>query len=351
MKNKTIIICGFAALALAACSRSRGDMNDPVGTCAVTRASAGQTETAQQDVSLPQATQTVEQTSYIYTQTELIRMENYSFGGELIYSSIFEYMPDGEGGVRLKRMYNYGDPILSKVLPKRRDQSFEYDDAEGLVTEYNNSSMTSQTYYDEEGREIESIVYRSNGSVGTTTYTSYDELGQKVKTVSYTGTEDNYTAVNTTEYTYTNGYLEASTTSSISRDGFTVYDSSDTYEYDDLGRNTLITSEYKYANGIEKTDTTETEYDDYGNVIHTVYTDGFQGSVTETVYDITYYSQLYTIEKYEIGQQDTERKLVSISYYDYEDTLNAVEWYDYDDEAGEFTLTEIVKYVYDIPKL
>ena len=156
-----------------------------------------------------------------------------------------------------------------------------YDD-QGLMTEivaYTNGEETSRTAV--ENNEYGEPIRQTAISGGVTTVTeserTYDENGTLLNTVDTVTRDGNVTDIREYSYNADGKPLHAVFTSL----GENAYTTSNTYEYDDSGRQTAVLQESNVY-----TARTETEYDESGRALRTVSTnaDGQVTSYSEFTY-------------------------------------------------------------------
>ncbi|OOM11653.1 RHS repeat-associated core domain-containing protein [Clostridium saccharobutylicum] len=240
------------------------------------------------------------------------------------------YIKD-RNGFEVHKVFNEFGNLLSESLPNGLKTEYTYDENHNLIKEADNKGKEILCSYDREGNLLEKKTKISVGNWTTESY-KYDSYGRILSKIDGNG--------NTSKYEYSNTWnLESKKGKDPVRvitNGGYVYE----YEYDEVGRNTEIKTDYgviefsynnlnyeakiKDANG----NVTIKNYDNMGNLI-SLYTPNtcFNGGMSEEGYRYTYdhmdrlisiKNPLGIVEKSVRDTQGNIIKDINPNYYNYE---------------------------------
>ncbi|WP_077867543.1 pre-toxin TG domain-containing protein, partial [Clostridium saccharobutylicum] len=240
------------------------------------------------------------------------------------------YIKD-RNGFEVHKVFNEFGNLLSESLPNGLKTEYTYDENHNLIKEADNKGKEILCSYDREGNLLEKKTKISVGNWTTESY-KYDSYGRILSKIDGNG--------NTSKYEYSNTWnLESKKGKDPVRvitNGGYVYE----YEYDEVGRNTEIKTDYgviefsynnlnyeakiKDANG----NVTIKNYDNMGNLI-SLYTPNtcFNGGMSEEGYRYTYdhmdrlisiKNPLGIVEKSVRDTQGNIIKDINPNYYSYE---------------------------------
>ena len=122
----------------------------------------------------------------------------------------------------------------------------------------------------------------SEGRVKEVYLYEYDSDGNKIKKTEYYGTEDKYSSVTVTKYSYKGGNIISEYAENKDRDGHTDT-TKITYKYNSSGKIISENTEIKRSNGITGTFNRTYKYDSKGNEIKMIesYSDGKKAVITK----------------------------------------------------------------------
>lgn len=192
-------------------------------------------------------------------EEKLIKVEHLTPSGELIYTQTREYVKNNKGEPVPSKFTITGDKTRSQAASKESAARYEYDDNYKHCKYYNEKNeMSSETFYNDEGLKIKSLMYKS-GRVNDTYLYEYDNNQNITKETYYFGTQDKYISMRVTTYSYKDGRLASEHTDNKFQTGKSA-SADKTYEYDSngnvvrtttvdsVGNKTIVSSTYDAKN-------------------------------------------------------------------------------------------------------
>ena len=189
----------------------------------------------------------------------LLKVEHFTPSGELIYTQTREYVKNNKGEPVPSKFTITGDITKSQAASKESGARYEYDDNYKHCKYYNGKNeMSSETFYNDEGLKIKSLMYKS-GRVNDTYLYEYDNNQNITKETYYFGTQDEYISMRVTTYSYKDGKLVSEHTDNKFQTGKSA-SADKTYEYDSngnvvrtttvdsVGNKTIVSSTYDAKN-------------------------------------------------------------------------------------------------------
>ena len=189
----------------------------------------------------------------------LLKVEHFTPSGELIYTQTREYVKNNKGEPVPSKFTITGDKTRSQAASIESAARYEYDDNYKHCKYYNEKNeMSSETFYNDEGLKIKSLMYKS-GRVNDTYLYEYDNNQNITKETYYFGTQDKYISMRVTTYSYKDGRLASEHTDNKFQTGKST-SADKTYEYDSngnvvrtttvdsVGSKTIVSSTYDAKN-------------------------------------------------------------------------------------------------------
>ncbi len=189
----------------------------------------------------------------------LLKVEHFTPSGELIYTQTREYVKNNKGEPVPSKFTITGDKTRSQAASIESAARYEYDDNYKHCKYYNEKNeMSSETFYNDEGLKIKSLMYKS-GRVNDTYLYEYDNNQNITKETYYFGTQDKYISMRVTTYSYKDGRLASEHTDNKFQTGKSA-SADKTYEYDSngnvvrtttvdsVGSKTIVSSTYDAKN-------------------------------------------------------------------------------------------------------